>query len=91
MTLITIASQFSDFTDGRKSWTSLCTNARQLMDELRLGEPLLFSAIAEDTYRLKPFVSLIIDDIPYGDEEPWQDVPLTPHSTALIISAVAGG
>jgi len=91
MTHITIASQFLELTDGRKSWTVPCTNARQLMDELRLGEPMLFSAIVEGAYRLKPFVSLVIDDIPYADEEQWHDIPLGSHSTALIISAVAGG
>lgn len=91
MTHITIASQFSNFTDGRKSWMSVCTNAQQLMDELRNDEPLLFNSIVDGSYRLKPFVSLVIDNIPYADEEPWQEISLTPNSTVLIISAVAGG
>lgn len=91
MTQIIIASQFAELTNGRKSWTSDCLNARQLIDELRKDEPLLFSAIAEGEYRLKPFVNLVIDDIPYSDEEQWRDIPLMAHSTALIISAVAGG
>ncbi|MBF7142540.1 MULTISPECIES: MoaD/ThiS family protein [Pseudomonas] len=91
MTRIIIASQLSDLTNGRKSWTLTCSNAQQLLDGLWMGEPLLFSAIVQSEYRLKPFVSLVIDDIPYSDEERWQDIPLTADSTALIITAVAGG
>lgn len=91
MPQIIIASQFADLTDGRKSWSSACTDALQLMDGLRSEEPLLFSAIVEGDYRLKPFISLVIDDIPYADQEAWSEIPLRPDSTALIISAVAGG
>lgn len=91
MTKIIIASQFLDLTNGRKSWTLKCANVQQLLDGLSADEPLLFSAIVQGEFRLKPFISLVIDDIPYSDEERWQDIPLTAHSTALIISAVAGG
>lgn len=91
MTQLVIASHFTDLTNGQKTWTLNCSNALQLMNVLRTDQPLLFSAIVEETYRLKPFVSLVIDDIPYADEEKWQDIPLTERSTALIISGVAGG
>ncbi|NWC89592.1 MoaD/ThiS family protein [Pseudomonas reactans] len=91
MPQIIIASQFADLTNGRKSWSLPCANALQLMEGLRVDEPLLYSAIVEGEYRLKPFISLVIDDIPYADEEQWSEIPLSAHSTALIISAVAGG
>lgn len=91
MPQIIIASQFAEFTNGRKTFALPCTNALQLMDGLRSEEPLLYSAIVEGDYCLKPFISLVIDDIPYADQETWNKIALRPDSTALIISAVAGG
>jgi len=88
---IIIASQFSELTNNRQSWISVADNAQSLIEEIRLLEPLLFNAIVGNDNNLKPFVSLVIDEMPCSDEENLEDVKLGIHSTILILSAVAGG
>lgn len=91
MAKIIIASQFSELTNNRRSWISVANNAQNLIEEIRLLEPLLFNAIVGNDNNLKTFVSLVVDEMPYSGEENLEEVKLGIHSTILILSAVAGG